>query len=312
MSEATQTTSVAVYVCTYQRNEPLARLIDSVRLAAKHVQPEIEVALVVVDDNPDGRARSVVDQHNHGFIRGVHYRHSGAQNISIARNLGIETCLGLADWVAMADDDQGAVEEWLLSLFKTQRTHGADAVTGPVYLRYSSDSPRWLSNQPFHEILEAPTQPEGAKVHVCSTGNSMLSADFLRANPEIRFKDELGEVGGEDMVFYKEAVAAGLDARYSQAAVCYGEQPPERSNLRYQLRASMWMGNSEYLTNIESGSASRSRMLMRAAKRSGSYLSRFGKRIVSGKSPQVRFLLAGLAQTLGIVAGAAGLRIKHL
>ena len=41
----------------------------------------------------------------------------------------------------------------------------------------------------------------------------MLRASFLRDHPDIRFRSDLGTLGGEDMVFYRTAVAAGLDAR---------------------------------------------------------------------------------------------------
>ena len=112
----------------------------------------------------------------------------------------------------------------------------ADAVTGPVTLRYPEGSGSWLTDQPFAEILEASTKPDGSRVDVCSTGNSMIRSSFLAEHPEIRFRSDLGKLGGEDMVFYREAIAAGLDARYSNAAQCFAEQPVERSTYRYQTQ----------------------------------------------------------------------------
>lgn len=304
--------SVAIYVCTFQRNEPLRSLLASVRAATKRVQPEVQVAVVVVDDNPDGRAQAVVESEDFGFDLGLHYRHSGAQNISVARNMGIEACLELADWVAMVDDDQVVEEGWLEALFETQKQYQADAVTGPVFLRYGEEYPSWLHEEPFGDILEATPEPDGSVVGVCSTGNSMISSDFLKNNPEIRFRQDLGTLGGEDMVFYREAVDKGLKAHYSRSAVSWGEQPPERSNLNYQLRASMWMGNTEYITNIESGSSSKGRMVLRAGKRALGYLARPVQRVVAGKNPQVRFMLAGLAQVTGMLAGVFGVRLEHI
>lgn len=60
-------TSVAVYVCTHRRNGPLVDLLTSLQAAADTVQPEIGVAVVVVDDNPDGRAEPVVEGFEHRF-----------------------------------------------------------------------------------------------------------------------------------------------------------------------------------------------------------------------------------------------------
>ncbi len=303
--------SIAVYVCTHCRNGPLRRVLASLDEAASRIQPGIEVAVVVVDDNPDGRARQVVDSVSPGFIRGLHYRHSGAQNISVARNLGIEAALELADWVAMTDDDQTVSPHWFEALVTVQRTTGADAVTGPVTLHYEEGAAAWLDDQPFAEFLEAPPHPDGSRVEVCSTGNSMLRSAFLRRHPAIRFRTDLGRVGGEDMVFYREAVAAGLDARYAVDATCFAEQPAERQTYRYILRVSYWMGNTEYLTNVESGEAGRVRLAVRGLRRLVEAVARPFRRLVRGDAPQWRYAGAAAARACGMLVGVAGTRVEH-
>lgn len=303
--------SIAVYVCTYKRNGPLTRLLVSLSAAAEVVQPDVEIAVVVIDDNPDGRAKTVVDEFDGPFIRGLHYRHSGAQNISLARNLGVSSALEYGDWVAMVDDDQTVVPTWFEALIKTCLVYDADAATGPVYLRYPSGAPSWLTEEPFDDILAAGIKEDGERVEVCSTGNSLIRGDFLRAHPEIRFKEELGEIGGEDMVFYREAVEAGLRAHYSLHAVSYGEQPPERSTFRHQLWACYWMGNTEYLTNVESGDATRFRMFLRGSRRAVTYLTRPARRLADGETVQWRFALGGLVQSFGIYAGVLGFKVPH-
>ncbi|MEM7339167.1 MAG: glycosyltransferase family 2 protein [Actinomycetota bacterium] len=304
-------TSIAVYVCTHRRNEPLRRMLASLDVAARRVQPEIEIAVVVVDDNPDGRARAVVDEADVQFRRGLHYRHSGAQNISIARNTGLDAAMALGDWVAMTDDDQIVVPEWFVALADVQRRTGADAVTGPVHLQYEPSAASWLREQPFAEILEAPRHPDGSRVEVCSTGNSMIRSAFLSARPELRFRPDLGVIGGEDMVFYRAAVAAGLDARFATEAVCYGVQPPERESFRYQLQSCFWLGNTECITNLESASASRIRLAARALRRLGAALRRPVVRIMGRQAPEVRFALALAAQSSGLLVGVAGVRVAH-
>jgi len=303
--------SIAIYVCTHERNEPLVALLESLNTAAATVQPKTEIGVVVVDDNPDGRAKSIVDSFDHGYSLGLQYRHTGSRNISIARNAGLEAAMGMAQWVAMVDDDQVAAGNWLEALIETQAQTGADAVTGPVPLRYSSDAPSWIRDEPFAEILEAGLGVEGAKVDVCSTGNSMLRSDFLREHPDIRFRSDLGKVGGEDMVFYRAAIEAGLDARYSVDAVCFGEQPPERSTYRYQVWACYWMGNTEFVTNYENGRAGKPWLALRGSRRMVEGLIRPIQRVAKGKNPQVRFAGAAVARGLGTLVGVAGLRVRH-
>jgi glycosyltransferase involved in cell wall biosynthesis len=306
-----QKKSIAVYVCTFRRNEPLRRMLDSLAVAAERVQPEAEVAVVVIDDNPDGRAKEVVAEYPDPFARGLHYRYSGAKNISHARNTGLEAAAELADWVAMVDDDQVVAEGWFEALLDVQQRTGCDAVTGPVILRYPHGCPPWMLDQPFTEILEAKTHPDGAEVQACSTGNSMLRTSFLREHPGIRFRADLGRLGGEDMVFYAAAIGAGLDARYSTEAVSYGEQPPERSTYRYLVRTSYWMGNTEYLTNFESGVAGRVRLGLRGAKRLLAALTRPFRQMAGGQPAQWRYGGASLARSFGMLVGVIGIKVAH-
>ncbi len=305
-------TSIGVYVCTHRRNGPLRRLLESLVDAAARVQPEVEVAVVVIDDNPDGRAKEVIDAFDAGpFLRGLHYRYSGAQNISKARNLGLESAMELADWVAMTDDDEVASPQWLAALAEMAERPGVDAVTGPVELRYLPGTPRWFTEQPFDDILVADPQPDGSRVEVCSTGNSMLRGSFLREHPEIRFRSDLGTLGGEDMVFYRTAVAAGLEARFASAALCWCEQPPERTTFRWIVRSCWWMGNTEYVTSVETGEAGPARLALRGGKKLAVAGLRPVRRLAARQDPQWRFALASTARALGMLVGVVGVKVEH-
>ncbi len=311
-SPSRRVTSIGVYVCTHRRNGPLRRLLESLADAAARVQPEVEVAVVVVDDNPDGRAKEVIDTFDaEPFLRGLHYRYSGAQNISQARNLGLESAMELADWVAMTDDDEVASPQWLAALTEMAERPGVDAVTGPVELRYPPGTPHWFTAQPFDDILVADPQPDGSQVDVCSTGNSMLRASFLRDHPEIRFRSDLGTLGGEDMVFYRTAVAAGLDARFASAALCWCEQPPERTTYRWIVRSCWWMGNTEYVTSIETGEAGPARLALRGGKKLVIAVLRPVRRLAARQDPQWRFAGASVARALGTLVGVAGVKVEH-
>ncbi len=304
-------TSVAVYVCTHKRNGPLVDLLNSVQAAADTVQPEIAVAVVVVDDNPDGRAEPVVAGFDHNFALGIHYTHTGSQNISTARNRGVETAMGLAEWVAMTDDDQTVSPMWLAELFAAQREHGADAVTGPVFIRYAPDSPSWIGDQPFAELLEAQPRVDGEQVDTCSTGNSMILTAWLEAHPDVRFRKDLGVIGGEDMVFYRGAIQQGLRAFYALKAEAYQLQPPDRSTYRHHLASAYWLGNTTFLTGFEAGEAGRARLAVRGTRKVVEAAISPIRRLVTGKPAHFRFALAELAFGGGMLVGTAGVKVPH-
>ncbi len=302
--------SIAVYVCTYKRNEPLERLLRSLHVAAERVADRASVAVVVVDDNPDGRAKAVVDSFDLSFPLGLHYRHAGSQNISIARNTGLDAAASLGNWVAMTDDDIVVPEDWLVQHLDLQTRTGADATTGPLLLTFPKDAPSWIHDEPFDRfgLLE---YEEDSEVPICATGNSMLRGSFLLEHPEIRFDPDLGVLGGEDMVFYRQAVGAGLACRFSVKTAVYEIEPDERSTLGYQLRRAAWMGNTKYLTNHRSGDATKSRLFLRSGKAIAQGLLHPLRQLSARKPPQLRYTAALVMEGLGTMSGLVGVKLDH-
>ncbi|MFN8051607.1 MAG: glycosyltransferase family A protein [Acidimicrobiales bacterium] len=303
--------SIAVYVCTYQRNDELARLLDSLEVAAERVSPTTATGVVVVDDNPDGRARRVVEESTRSFPLGLGYRHAGSQNISIARNTGLDAAMEIADWVAMTDDDCVVDPDWLVELVAAQVRHGADAVTGPLLRAYPADAPSWLTDEPFEVdsvLVDADTDHPTA---LCGTNNSMVSTRLLRAHPDIRFDPALGTIGGEDMVFFSALNDAGMNAVYTPRAVVNDVITAERCTLRFQLGRSMWLGNSMAVTTTRTGEAGPARIALRAVKRIWTGLTHPVRRVLARESPQVRFAASRVAIGLGQLVGAVGVTMRH-
>ncbi len=286
-------------------------MLDSLEVAALDALPETELAVVVVDDNPDGQARAVVESSTRTFPLGLHYRHCGQGNIAAARNMGLEAAMELAEWVAMVDDDQIVVPKWLTELMRVQTETGADAITAPVYAKFDDDAPAWLHHQPFAELWGTSLKPDGAAVTDLQTANSMIRTSFLVDHPQVRFSRDLGRVGGEDMVFYRAALAAGLKAHYSREAVNWELEPAERATYRYQLRRCLWHGNTEAVTTLRAGRDKRPRLVARAAKRALSALLHPVQQLAAGRPPQLRYALAYSLQSVGMLLGVFGIRLSH-
>jgi succinoglycan biosynthesis protein ExoM len=302
-------TSIAVAICTYNRNEALATLLDALLISAARVVNRAVIGVVVVDDSADERARTVVQRYDGYFDLGIIYRISGRQNISLARNLAIETSIKIADWTAMIDDDCEPRPEWLEALLDIQGRTGADAVTGTMIRRMPPGSPKWLAEEPFLELgLDCPN--DGAEVTSASTYNSMISSRWLREHPTIRFQPELGVIGGEDMVFYRGAHAAGLRIHYSERAAVYENEPPSRATFSYQLRWFFWHGNSSYVTSVRSG-IHPFRMFIHGINSLLLALLRPIGRMCRGRNPQMRYCLASVLHALGKMIGPLGIRVRH-
>lgn len=302
--------TVMVCVGTYRRNEPLAVLIDSLIVSAAAAAEVAAVGLVVVDDNPDGSARSVADRYDGRFELGVHYRHVGRGNISLVRNCGLETGIGLADWVVLTDDDCETTSPWLTELVRAQQATDADTVTGPCIMRVPPGSPQWLQDQPFLNVGSIEF-PDGAELEIAGTNNSLIRSAWLVAHPQHRFDPRLGVVGGEDMVFFRGAHDLGMRIRFAAGAVVYGNEPLARTTFRYRLHVGYWLGNTMAVTNQELGLATRPRLIARSAKILVDAAIRPAGRLARAKPPHLRFAITRAAQAVGMFLGAMGVRKAH-
>ena len=303
-------TTIAVYVATYRRNEPLATLLESILVAADAVADQAAVGMIVVDDNPDGAAKDVVDRFEGRFELGIHYRHVGLGNISLVRNIGLDAGIELAEWVAMTDDDCVVSPQWLAELLAVQRRTDADALTGPCELRIPDGSPAWMTDQPFlnEGLMHA---ADGASMPVAATHNSMVSSEWFRRHADVRFDPELGVLGGEDMVMFRTAEQLGLRIHFAAAAVVYGYESADRTTLRYRLRSNYWLGNTECVTNLALGMATRPRLALRGSRLLLTAATRPFGRLAQRRPPQWRFGLALMAQSAGLILGAFGVRRAH-
>lgn len=300
---------IAVAICTYNRHEPLAVLLEALVANAARLAGRAAVGVAVVDDSSDGNARHVVERFSKRFELGLEYRVSGRQNIALARNMALETAMGIGDWIAMTDDDCEPLPEWLEALLDVQQRTGSDAVTGPMRRRVPPGSPRWLTDEPFLFIGLSSLQ-DGQEMFNAATHNSMISSRWLRERPWMRFDPALGETGGEDPVFFRAAHAEGLRIHHARGAVVYENEPPSRATLGYQLRMFCWFGNNSYITSVRSG-VHPLRMVRHGVKLLFRALLRPLVLLAGGESPQLRYGLASTLLAVGMLIGPAGVRLRH-
>ena len=303
-------TRIIVAVCTFRRNESLDRLLHAIRRNIDHLPVSATAGVVVVDDNPGGDAQSVCAGHAHAFPLGLHYRRSGAGNISVARNVGLETAIPLSDWIAMTDDDCEPVDTWLASYLAAQAETGATALTGPCTFAPAPNAPSWLTDQPFYSDAQL-RFADRERIGVAATNNSFVSSSFLRQHPRLRFEPELGVTGGEDMVFYRSAYDAGLDIVYSASSEVIGHEAPERATLQHVVRSRFWLGNTEYVTNAYRGNGNRAKWLLISLRHMFVAMTWPVRRLVIGRRPQFRYALVIGARAVGNASGALGLRARH-
>jgi succinoglycan biosynthesis protein ExoM len=284
-------------------------LLEALLVCAERVRSRAAIGVVLVDDTNEGLARPLAEGFADRFELGLQYRISGRQNISLARNLAVETAMEMGGWVAMTDDDCEPPPQWLEALLDLQRRTGADAVTGRMVRRVPEGSPSWITEQPFLE-LGVEERSDAAPVESAATFNSLLSSQWLKRHSNIRFDPAMGVIGGEDMVFFRAARAAGLAIRFSEQGFVYENEPADRATFGYQLYIYFWHGNSAALSCIESGMQA-SRMFVHGGASLTRAVVRPVARLLRGETPQLRYALAQVLHAVGKMLGTLGVRIDH-
>lgn len=299
---------VAVCVCTYRRPEALRRLLDRLVAVARDAGAAARIGVVVVDDDPDGSARLTADRYRNDFELGVAYVHSAAGNISVARNHAIRRGSEVGTWLALIDDDCLPDVGWVRELLVVARGHDADAVSGACVDEPPPGAPSWLTREPFLDDLSSGT--DGEVIEIGPLKNTLVSAPFLRAH-DLGFDVAMGHAGGEDVLFFNQLARAGARHRFAAAAVVREQVPPERATLGYQLGRRFWYGNTEAITMIATGRASRARVVAGGVKLVGLGIAEPVRQALGRRSPRWRWNLSEILRGIGRVLGALGIKVRH-
>jgi succinoglycan biosynthesis protein ExoM len=298
--------AAAVLVCTCGRPSSLRALLDRLDVL-RTADPPMPFRCVVVDDSIDGSAKDVVD--NWGAVDralDVSYVYLGQRNISLARNEVARNALS-EDWWFLIDDDCLPPFDWMSKLVAAQAATGADILCGGVRYVPADGAPSWLAEEGF---LDVNHYDEEAEPEVGSLANALIRASWWRDHPEVRFREEFGRRGGEDLVFMKDARRAGAVVRWTEQAVVEEELPAARSTLRYQLRRQLWTGNVNSIIDLESGARSRPRLLARTVLK-GAHLVRDLLGVAGGRPLHFRRRLGQAVFVVGMLLALIGISIDH-
>ncbi|SMC23041.1 succinoglycan biosynthesis protein ExoM [Andreprevotia lacus DSM 23236] len=251
--------TVAILVCTYRRPAMLAALLDSL---AEQQCPGIAASVYVIDnDGQQSAAEIVVSRQRNNYPLQLTYLHEPQQNISLARNRGLDHAQ--ADYIAFIDDDEVAVPGWLQSLVETAQSGNADLVFGPVIPVYPANMPHWLISGGFYE---RPRHDSGTTMPLLEarTGNVLIASRVL-GTPPLRFDPALGLSGGEDYVFFRELFARGCKAVWADEAEVREEVPQARADAGWLVKRSFRIGSVEASLSQRDGLRASARIVAKIA-----------------------------------------------
>jgi len=241
---------VSVILCTYNRCQSLAKVLESI--AASKLPDSTEWEVLVIDNNSTDQTRDVAEGFCRRYPNHFRYLFEAQQGKSHALNTGIRESHG--EVLAFTDDDVTVEPTWLENL--TANLFGNEWVGagGRVFPEKGVVFPPWLA-------LKGPYTMAGLLV-ILDRGSEaceLVEAPF-GANMAFRksmfgkhggFRTDLGpppKLRGEDTEFCLRLMKARERLRYEPSAIVYHEVPANRLKKRYFL--SWWFGHGRVMMRL--------------------------------------------------------------
>lgn len=226
--------TIVVGLATFRRPDLLAellpRLLEQIDTAAEDLAGRARLSIVVVDNDAEGSAQSVVDGACDARIR---YVIEPSPGISSARNRVLDEAAD-ADVLVFLDDDETPHEQWLVHLLRTHREHDADAVCGPVHAVFDGGEDPWIAAGGYYLGQRRDGLPTGTVLSRAATNNLLLDMAAVRRRG-LRFDRRFGASGGEDSLFTGQLTASGGTLVLCAEAVVDDLVPRERNRRSVNL-----------------------------------------------------------------------------
>ncbi|MEE6289261.1 glycosyltransferase [Georgenia sp. MJ173] len=216
---------VLITVITYRRPAELERMLHSLL----QLQTTLSHRIVVVDNDPEGGARSIV----RNFSERVQYVHEPMPGIAAARNRCIELITSDDDAIIFTDDDEVVTPDWLEELVQCAHVYAVDIVAGPVVSVLPKNAPKWILNGNYFQRRIRKT---GASDGLPATNNVLVRSKILTIDAAPRFDDAYSATGGSDTDFFSRLVGRGHSFVWCETARVVEYIQADRVTLPWLIR----------------------------------------------------------------------------
>ncbi len=232
---------VAVGLLTYRRPDQLSLGLPEIaqQVEALAQRAGRECAVIVVDNDPGGSARDLVQRvaREHPCLRYVHEPKPG---IALARQRCLTEANGF-DLLQFIDDDELPDPDWLTSMVQAWVDWGRPAaVAGCVRPRYATPPSDFIEAGGFFVRKEFPS---GTELSVSRSGNLLIDLAQVR-RLGLGFDTSLGLRGGEDTRFTRQLTAAGGRIVFCAESVVWDLVPDDRNRREWVLRRAWHQGGA--------------------------------------------------------------------
>jgi GT2 family glycosyltransferase len=218
---------IAVIIPTFKRPDHLEKTLSSVA----NQTTSRRFAAVVVENHAAGSegARVAATMFAQGLAAGICIIEQRQGNCN-AYNAGFAAALATfpdLTHIAIIDDDEVAVPDWLELLAATAQASGADSVGGPQ--RPVFDDPNGAKLYASHPVFRAAHQTTGTAGLITSTGNCLIAVKVLKAMGPPWLDERFNFLGGGDTDFFTRCRDQGFTFHWAAEAAVIETVPARRT-----------------------------------------------------------------------------------
>lgn len=232
---------IAIAIVTYQR--PLS-LADTLRSLAVLQLPPAELCLIVIDNDAAESARSTVESLAPQIPFPVAYHVEKTRGIPAARNRALDEARS-SDLLAFIDDDDTADPRWLVALYNTLESYGADVVRGQIVYQFPPQKAHWQGL----DVFARTPAPTGSALDSAWTGNVLFRTQLYQQS-YFTFDAAFTASGGSDHHFFRSLKQRGAKIVLCQEAIVYSPLSPARATLGWLIRRNLRVGATLTLSDI--------------------------------------------------------------
>ncbi len=208
------TALLCIALCTYKRHTLLAKALDS--MSRLLIPKQCRVEAIVIDNDLEGSSRSLVERKAKSLAFACSYEIEEQRGIAYARNKALDCALRKkAESLAFFDDDGELAPDWLSCLYAHYLQGGAEALTGPQRTRFPENAPQWAMKTGIFQGMSFAT---GTLRPWAATHNVLFHMSLVR-DMGLRFDTAFAFTGGEDQLFFMQAVQKGARIVWVEEAV---------------------------------------------------------------------------------------------
>ncbi|MEM8786021.1 MAG: glycosyltransferase [Pseudomonadota bacterium] len=190
--------------------------------------------LLIVDNDPEGSARAIVDAARPFLPIPVQYVIEPRRGIPFARNRVLTEALELgADYVAFFDDDEIPAPAWIDTLYRGLKQHNADVIGGPVRRTLNQGANRWVDAADRIRL----SKDDRKLLYNCvgSTNNCLFSMRLVR-DLGLFFDEKFEHCGGSDSDFFTRSRLLGARHARVRDVLMTEQMPKSRQTLSWYMR----------------------------------------------------------------------------